>query len=868
MCNVRPPKIFLRFFRWYCHPKMQDYIEGDLMEVYAREVEALGKTKADTRFAIDVLLLCRPGIIKPAEGYKVQNTYGMYKSYFKIGWRNLVRNRGYSFINIGGLALGMAVTLLIGLWVFDELSYDGYHHNRDRVAAVMQNQTFDGHAETSASQSFQLGDVLRNSYGDNFKHVVMSSFTASPILSYKENAITKTGYYMEVEGPELLSLDMIHGSRTGLTDQSSILLAESVARSLFGNSDPMGQVVTVDNEYELKVTGIYRDLPDNSSFSDLFFIAPLDLLINEGNRNLSWFNNWLMVLVELADNVDMNDASRAIKNAKLENVGPELARFNPEMLLHPMTDWYLYGDFENGVNTKAGRIEMVRLFGIIGAFVLLLACINFINLSTASSEKRAREVGIRKVAGSYRGQLIGQFFSESFLTVCLAFVISVVLVQMALPWFNEVSGKNMDVIWNNPWLWLSGIGIMLITALVAGSYPALYLSAFHPAKVLRGTLRVGSGSTLPRRFLVVLQFTVSIAMVVGTVVIYQQIEHVRNRPVGYDRSGLLTIPIKTEEVKRNFSVLRNDLLATGLVEEVAMSECEVTDMWWSDYGFQWESKDPDMQDNLYRGAVDFEFGKTVGWKIIQGRDFSRDMLSDSAAMILNEAMVEYMGFKDPIGQTVRGYGIDYTVIGVVEDMVSQSLFSPVKQTYYVIDRFDRFEFINVRIKAQAGASDALQALATIFKNHNPSTPFEYHFADEKFASKYAFESRVGTLAGSFAALAVVISCLGLFGLASYMAERRKKEMGIRKVVGASLFSLWTLLSRDFVFLVLISCLIALPAAWYFMHGWLQRYEYRTDIAWWMLVASGVGALVITIATVSFQSVRVAKANPVNSLRSE
>src|SRR5690606_18851101 len=341
------------------------------------------------------------------------------------------------------------------------------------------------------------------------------------------------------------SLDMIKGSRSALAVQSSILLAQSTAKSLFGDSDPMGQVLMVDNRYELKVTGIYEDLPGNSSFSDLLFITPLELLVNDGNGNVSWFNNWVMVLVELADNVDMNAVSLAVRDAKLKNVGAELTKFKPAMLLHPMTDWYLYSNFDNGVNTRDGRIEMVRLFGIIGIFVLFLACINFMNLSTARSEKRAREVGIRKVAGSFRSQLIGQFFSESFLVVCLAFALSMILVQLALPTFNEVAGKNVNVIWSNPWLWLLGFGVIFITAVIAGSYPAFYLSSFSPGKVLKGTFRAGRRATIPRKVLVVVQFTVSIVLIVGTVIIYQQIQFVKNRPVGYNRDGLLTIPMKT-----------------------------------------------------------------------------------------------------------------------------------------------------------------------------------------------------------------------------------------------------------------------------------------------------------------------------------
>ena len=793
----------------------------------------------------------------------------MYKSYFKIGWRNLIREKGYSFINIGGLALGIAVAMLIGLWIHDELSFNKHQENYNSVAAVLQNNTLDGNIETLASQSYQLGTELRNSYGNYFKYVVMSSFPASSILANQEKAFSAVGTFMEADGPELLSLQMLHGTRTGLKDPSSLLLSASVATTFFGDDNPIGKVLKLDNGIDLKVTGVYQDIPNNSDFKDeLSFIAPLDVLVNRGGRNFGWVNNWLQVSVQVAENVDMQQASIAIKDAKIKNVNENDKRFKPELFLHPLSKWHLYSGFKDGVNS-GGRIEFVWLFGSIGAFVLLLACINFMNLSTARSQKRSKEVGVRKVIGSSRGQLVRQFFIESLLVVTLAFVFSILLVQLFLPWFNEIAGKNIRIDWLNPSLWLVMIGCVFLIALISGSYPSFYLSAFSPIKVLKGTFKVGKYATLPRKALVIVQFTVSVILVIGTIVVYQQIQFAKNRPIGYELNGLITIPIKTQEVKNNYITLRNDLLAGGIISEVSTSETTVTNLWWSDWGFEWKGKDPNMQDNIFRGAIDYEFGKTVGWKIKDGRNFSRNFPSDSSAVILNEAAVKYMGFENPIGESIRDYtGRNYTVIGVVKDMVTQSLYHSNKQTIFVIDRFNRANFINVKIHPQSSASEALAELNRVFVKHNPNTPFEYKFADDEFAEKFSFEARIGRLVGIFATLAIFISCLGLFGLASFVAEQRTKEIGIRKVMGATVSGLWQMLSKDFIVLVIISCFIAIPVGYYFMNSWLQSYEYRTEVSWWIFLVTSIGALIITLLTVSFQAVKAALMNPVKSLRSE
>ena len=800
--------------------------------------------------------------------FKNSNAYGMYKSYFKIGWRNVIRESGYSVINIGGLALGIAVTILIGLWVYDELSFDKQQENYDHVAAVLQNNTIDGTVETWSSQSYQLGAELRHNYGSYFKYVVMCSFPLSSILDNDDKVLAATGCFMEAEGPELLSLQMLQGTREGLQDRSSILLSASVANSFFGSTNPVGKALRLDDNVDLKVSGVYQDIPANSSFKGEFgFIAPLDVFVDRGGRNFGWVNSWLQVFVELAENMDMQQASLAIKDAKLKNVSESDQRFKPELFLHPLSKWHLYSGFENGV-LVGGSVEYVWLFGSIGAIVLLLACINFMNLSTARSQKRSKEVGVRKVIGSTRGHLIRQFFSESLLVVTLAFVLAIILAQICLPLFNEIAGKNIYIDWINPYLWVVLIGMIIFIAIISGSYPAFYLSAFKPVKVLKGTFRVGKYASMPRKVLVIVQFTVSVTLIIGTIVVYQQIEYSRNRPVGYELNRLVAIPMRTEEVKRNYSAFRSDILATRTFVEISTSETTIANMYYSDWGFGWTGKDPNMQDHIYRGAIDYEFGATVGWTIKEGRDFSRSFVSDSTGIILNEAAVEYMGFKNPIGEIIRGYGKNYHVIGVVKDMITQSVYEPSKPTIFVLDPFDQANFINIRISQQHSASEALEQLRSIFTKHNQNTPFEFRFMDDEFSEKIYRELRTGRLVGVFTILAISISCLGLFGLASFVAEQRTKEIGIRKVLGATVSSLWQMLSKDFIVLVIISCIIAVPLGYYFASSWLEKYDYRTPLHAWVFLGTCAAAILITLLTVSFQAIKAALMNPTNSLKSE
>jgi ABC-type antimicrobial peptide transport system permease subunit len=649
------------------------------------------------------------------------------------------------------------------------------------------------------------------------------------------------------------------------------MLSESLAKNLFGETDPVGKTIIFDKKNTEIVTGVYKDLPRNSTFSGISFLRTwATYLSNEtwitSNDN-PWGNNAFRVYVQLADNADMANVSAKISKVKFDHLQADDRRYKALIFLHPMSKWHLYEQFNNGINS-GGRIQFVWLFGIIGVFVLLLACINFMNLSTARSEKRAKEVGIRKAIGSLRGQLIGQFFSESLLVVALGFILSLVLVQLALPFFNSVAGKKMTILWSSPVFWLTGIIISLLTGLIAGSYPAMYLSSFQPVKVLKGTFRVGRYATIPRKVLVVLQFTVSVTLIIGTITVFRQIEFARNRPVGYTREGLLSLQMDESVIHNHFETIKADLKSTGAVVEVAEASSPTTAVWGTNGGFSWKGKDPSLAVDFPNTAVSTEYGKTVGWQFKEGRDFSPAFMTDSNAFVLNEAAVKFIGLKDPVGETIIWDDKPFKIIGVIKDMIVESPYQPVRASLYHLINQQDVNIINIKINPAAGVPEALSKIETVFKKYNPDIPFDYKFVDDEYARKFGNEERIGKLASFFAILAIFISCLGLFGMASFMAERRTKEIGVRKVMGASVFNLWKLLSKDFVVLVFISLLIAMPMAWYFMHNWLQNYQYRSEISWWIFAVAGVGILVITLLTVSFQSIKAALMNPVKSLRAE
>lgn len=794
----------------------------------------------------------------------------MLRNYFKIAWRNLIKSKGYSAINIGGLAVGMAVAMLIALWVNDELSFDKYHKNYDRIAQVMQHANYNGKVETQVANPALMGPEIRNKYGSDFKYVVQASWAGTNLLSLGDKHFSKKGIFFEPGAPDMLSLKMIKGTRAGLKDPYSIMLSESAAESLFGKEDPINKTIKLDRQYDVKVTGVYEDLPDNTTFREIKIIMPWSLweIQNPWAKEMKepWGSNFSQTFVQIADNADMMKVSAKIRNVKMDNVGKEEKKYQWVVFLQPMTKWNLYSEFKNGINT-GGNIRYVWLFSIIGVFVLILACINFMNLATARSEKRAKEVGIRKTVGSLRWQLIKQFFAESYVVVLLAFVLCLVFVILLLPLFNEVAGKKIEIPWSNTVFWLSCLAFILITGLLAGSYPAFYLSSFQPLKVLKGTFRVGRFASLPRKVLVVTQFTVSVMLIIGTIIVYQQIQHARNRPIGYSRNGLINLSME-KEIQQHFETVRNELKSTGAIEEITGSNSPLTQVWNTNGGFNWEGKDPNLAVDFPNNRVSYEFGKTVNWKIKEGRDFSRAFATDSAAFVINESAAKFLNFKEPIGKILKWNDQPFTIIGIVNDIMQESPFYPVRPTLYHIGKYEDMFNLILRLNPQQNAKQSLTKIEQVLKKYTPTVPFDYKFVDEEYGNKFSAEERIGKLSSYFAVLAIFISCLGLFGMASFVAEQRTKEIGIRKVLGASVVSLWRLLSTEFVLLVIISCIIAAPVAWYYLHGWLTNYDYRITIGWPVFVMAGVAALVIALLTVSFQAIKAAIANPVKSLRNE
>lgn len=793
----------------------------------------------------------------------------MIRNFFKTAWRNLLKGKLQSIINITGLSIGMAVAIIIGIWIYGELSFNKNFKNYDRIGQVIQNLTVNGQTDTWWRVPYPLAREMREHYGSDFKHVVMVVEMGEHQVTYSDKNLKQYGGYFERGIEEMLNLTMIRGEGNSLADPTSVLISASAAKAHFGDEDPINKMLQIDDMPVVKVKGVYKDLPKNSTFSELQFISTVDFHYNNSSwikeMDDPWRPNNFRVFVTLNENSSFASASARIKDAKLKKVNEQLAKMKPELFVMPMSKWHLYSEFKNGVNT-GGAIQYVWMFGIIGAFVLMLACINFINLSTARSEKRAKEVGIRKTLGSQRIQLIFQFFSESLLTVSFAFVLSLLLVQLGLPFFNEVAARELSISWREPGFWLMCTAFVLFTALVAGLYPAFYLSSFRPVKVLKGTFKVQRFAALPRKALVVLQFTVSVSLIICTSIVYRQIQFTKDRPVGYSRSQLIRIP-SSDALHEHFEVVKQELMQEGIISSMAESGSPTTSIWNASSRFTWAGKDPNRAVNFGNVTISYDYGKTIGWTLTRGRDFSRNFGTDTSALILNEAAVKYIGMKDPVGQTITWKDEPYTVIGVVADMIMESPYEAPRPIIYNLIT-DGGSVALLKLNKSVTPTIAVAKIGAAFKKINPDDPFDYSFVDDDYSTKFGEEERISKLSGFFAILAIAISCLGLLGLASFVAEQRRKEIGVRKVLGASVLSIWNLLSKEFVALVIISFAVSIPLSYYLMSGWLENYYYRTSVSWWIFAVAGIIALTITMLVVSVQVVKAALVNPVRSLRTE
>ena len=871
--SVKPPKLPLRFFRWFCHPDYAEDIEGDLLERFDKRVKD-GKA-ARWGLLLDVLKLFRPSLLKIQE---TKLFSPMIKHQFVISYRTLLRNKSNSFLNIGGLALGMTVAILTGLWLHDELTYNQYHKNYEQIGKVLRNERWGAEIETNSSMVTGLGTLLAEEYGHLFEHVGMvRQRLENRVISNGQKKFTQEGYFVQPTIPKMLTLDMLYGSSDGLTGMNTILLSEKVSRKLFGNENPVGEIVQMDANWDLQVTGVYRDIPLNSAFEDASYFAPLDRYLEGWSSLHVWDNYNMWIYVKLHDGLGFEQANQAIKGA----MKPHLDEGREdELMVQPMSDWHLYSNYENGELKPSLRLKFVWFFGIIGVFVLALACINFVNLSTARSEKRAKEVGVRKSMGSKKEQLISQFLTESVLVGLMAFIGSVVGVWLTLPVFNYLMDKQLFMPFNEPVFWVAGLLFTLITSLLAGSYPAFYLSSLKVLHVLKGSGRLGNVSPYSRKILVAFQFTISISLIVGTLMVYKQVQMARSRPAGYDRERLVSTIQLSREYESKYFALLDELRKTGVVEHVASSNYSVMSTLGWNNGFDWEERPVDFDPAFNTIRVSADYAKAVGLEFLEGRDFSREFSNERTNVLINESAKTLLGVENPVGLRIRAredWRIggrnewlpvrDFTIIGVVSDMIKGSPFEQTDPSIlFLSERADRNLYI--RLNPNVSAYKAIEKIGEVFDEVVPSAAFDYRFVDEEYDQKFREEEKMGELAGYLAIIAVLISCLGLFGLSAYVTEQRTKEIGIRKVLGASLISIWKLLSNDYLRLVIIACVISAPISYYFINGWLEGYEIRTTIDWWIFPVAGFVALFIALITVSYQTIKAALGNPVEALRYE
>lgn len=788
----------------------------------------------------------------------------MLKNYILVMLRNLRKNGTYSFINIAGLSIGITCSLLILLWVFDELSFDRFHPKADRLYQVYVNAFFDGKVNTWRSIPLPTSEGLKTEHS-SIVNTTSTDWGGERLLAVGENSIRKRGYYAGEEFLEMFQFPLVQGDPAKvLDDQTSIVISESTAKALFGDEDPINKIVRVDNLYDQKVSGVVKDVPKNSSF-EFDCLLPWKLyetLDWMKNNKDNWGNYSWQAYVELSSGESEADVEKKIQDLLVRHGEKDM---KPELFLHPLKMWRLQSDFENGV-VAGGGIEYVKLFTVIAAFILIIACINFMNLATARSERRAKEVGIRKSVGSGKRELVMQFIGESLFISFLACIIAVLLTELLLPFYNDLVEKKLFIDYSALPFWLFVVVLVLFTGIVSGSYPAFYLSSFQPVKVLKGKVQVGKNAGMPRKVLVTLQFGFSILLIIGTLVIYRQIQYIKSRDLGYDRENLITI-WHNQDIRKVYRSLKTELLQTGVVNAVTKSNSPITDIWSNNF-LGWPGKPEDQRVIFSTVATEYDYIKTMGIKLLMGRDFSEEYKSDTAAIIVNKAALDLMGLQEPIiGTQLDLWDKKRELIGVVENTLMGSPTEPIKPLFMVLDP-EWVSAVTIRLEKTADLTGSLRKVEAVFKKYTPAYPFEYKFVDDEFEKKFTDITMTAQLANLFASLAIVITGLGLFGLASFTAEQRTKEIGIRKVLGASVSSVVSLMSMDFSKLVIISFGISAPVAWWALNEYLERYTVRVGIPWWVFLVTGLIALIFALLIVSTQAWRAARANPVRSLRSE
>ncbi|UII77706.1 ABC transporter permease [Flagellimonas sp. HMM57] len=786
----------------------------------------------------------------------------MLKNYIKIAWRNLLRNKSFSFLNIIGLSIGLAVTALILIWINFETGIDQFHEKKDRIYQVYNEYPIDGEIWTWNSTPKIMAPTIKAEYPE-LEYVSRFFYDTEFLFSKGQKRIKSTGTIVDPDFLNIFSFPLVEGEKASVLENvNSVIITETFAKKLFGNKPAVGKVVKVDNTDTFTVTGILKDLPDNTEF-DFEFLMSWKYLRQKGWDDENWSNNSIATYALLREGTDYRAFSDKIKTLRKhhDKGAPEMVTF-----LYPWARSWLYSEFENGKEV-GGRIDQIRIFGIIAAIVLIIACINFMNLSTARSEKRAKEVGIRKTVGAKKSALVIQFLGESILISLLSAILALLIVFLVLPSFGALIEKPLSLDIMNVQFWLSAVAIVVLTGILAGSYPALYLSGFKPSSVLKGTFRQMSASVTPRKVLVVLQFSAAILLITASIIVSQQLRKVQDRESGYAKNNLVYVTM-VGDMEKNYTLIKKALLTSGAATSVTKTGSPITQSQSNSWNLEWKGKDNETKILVHRLPADDAIAKTLNIEIVNGRDFDLETYpTDSTAAIINQSALELMNFENPIGQIIKDNGIDWHVVGVAKDFIMNSPFQKI-EPIVIQGAKSWFSVIHVRFNEKLTTSEALEKTKSIFQKYNPEYPFDYEFVDQRYAEKFDDGQRTQKLVSLFTLLVIFISCLGLFGLASYMAENRIKEIGIRKVLGATIANIAKLLSIDFLKLILVSIVVSVPVSWYFMSNWLETYEYRISVSWWTFALAGMLALLIAAFTISYQSVKAAITNPVKSLRTE
>ncbi len=787
----------------------------------------------------------------------------MLKNYFKTAWRNLVKNKTFSFINIAGLALGMTCSLMIMLWLKDELQKDKFHANDKRLFRVMENQYYSGDISTTNSTP---GIFAENVVKDipEIKMATQMLWESEAVFTIGNSFDKEKGRFVQKDFLRMFSFKLAKGDpATAMANPDGIVISKKLADKYFKGQDPIGKAIRIDNKDNVTVTGVLEEIPEASSMT-FDFLINYEVWLKENDWAKEWDNNGPRAYVLLAPGVSLDKV-----NAKLKNYTKTKHKdSNVELFLQNYGDSYLHSNWEGG-KLIGGRIDYVKIFAIVAIIILMIACINFMNLATARSLKRAREIGVRKVIGAGKRQLISQFIGESMLVTFLSICLSISLVALLLPSFNLLTEKKLALDFGDGSFWLTLLGLMIVTGFIAGSYPALFMSSLRPIVVLKGSLKFKPAATYFRKGLVVFQFALSIILILGMIVIYRQINFIHNKNLGFAREDLMYMPLEGE-LRKNFLTFKEELLKQPGILSVTSAQSSPLEVGSSTQGVRWPGKDTTKQILFANNPVTYDYIKTMGIQLVKGRDFGKDYGMDSMNYLINEATARKIGYKDPVGQELTMWGDKGTIIGVMKDFHHNSLHVPIEPLIIRLHKKSWGNYWgNVIVRTKSGQSkQAIAGMEKIWKQFNPAFPFQYFFTDEEIAKNYKAENTVSKLSRYFAFLAIFISCLGLFGLVTFTAEQRTKEIGIRKVLGASIPGIIQMLSTDFLKLVLVASLIAFPIAWYAMDNWLADYAYKIDIGWWIFPVAGVTAMLIALLTISFQAVKAAVANPVTALRSE